>query len=259
MFWRKHYRVRNFLPCSPNTRASSIGLANSLGTNNALWDGELELWSRDRTVICFDYPGHGSPPWSGQQTLPSYAKKIASLLDAIDVNEYDLCGISMGSAIGIELATIDARRMRRLVLSNTAPKFGARDFWSQRARSVMQDGISGVAEATLARWFTKQFASDNPGVVAFARDMLLAVGPAGYATCCEAIGSFDVGSRLAEIPQPTLVIAGKYDQATTVDQAMHLPEGIRDSTYLELDTAHIANLAVPDVFGREVRSFLTEH
>jgi 3-oxoadipate enol-lactonase len=86
--------------------------------------------------------------------------------------------------------------------------------------------------------------------------MLTSVERRGYAACCEAIGCFDFRGQLHEITQPTLVIAGLHDSATTTEQAASLAEAIQGSTYIELGTAHIGNLGAPQEFAKAVNRFL---
>ncbi|BEU25745.1 alpha/beta fold hydrolase [Paraburkholderia caribensis] len=236
--------------------APVLVLANSLGTDSRLWNYQVRDWAEDYRVIGFEYQGHGSPAWAGEQTMHAFALRLASLLEAIDVEEYFFCGISMGGAIGMELARLHRNRMRKLVLANTAAEFGTQEFWAKRSELAIGSGMSALADATLARWFTPQFSSACSDVVAFAKTMFIQVDPQGYAACCQAIGKFDFRAQLGQIVQPALVIAGTDDFATTIEQAAVLSDGIPKSTYAELETAHIGNLGAPDAFVRLVSEFL---
>ncbi|ASL47880.1 3-oxoadipate enol-lactonase 2 [Burkholderia sp. AD24] len=234
----------------------TLVLANSLGTNSRLWDQQLGMWMDDYRMVCFEYPGHGSPDWGGKQTIKAYAQRLASLLAALGIDEYFFCGLSMGGAIGMELALLHRSRMRKLVLSNTAAVFGPPEFWAERGKTAATHGVGPLTDATLARWFTSEFAIERPDVVDFARSMLTSVECRGYAACCEAIGCFDFRGQLHKIGQPTLVIAGLHDSATTTEQAASLAEAIQGSTYIELGTAHIGNLGAPQEFAKAVNRFL---
>ncbi|RDK08374.1 alpha/beta fold hydrolase [Cupriavidus lacunae] len=241
----------------PASRTTLV-LGNSLGTDSRLWSEQAGKWAQDHQVIAFEYPGHGSPDWEGEDSMESYAARVASVLDALGVEDYLYCGLSMGGAIGMELALMHRGRLKKLVLSNTAADFGPADFWDMRATIARTDGIAALTDATLGRWFTREFAVRRSDVVDLARSMLAEVDPKGYAACCKAIGSFDFGDKLSGITQPTLVIAGTQDLATTVEQAGALCESIPRSYYRELDTAHIANLEGGDGFTLVVQKFLRE-
>jgi len=231
-------------------------LGNSLGTDTRLWNRQVEAWKSRFRIIGVEYPGHGSPCWDNVFDMAGFAKKFCSLLDYLDVDQYAFCGLSMGGAIGMELAIMDSHRMNRLVLSNTAAEFGAPEFWQSRGATAVDKGISALEKATLDRWFTAEFTALHPETVELARSMLLQTNPRGYATCCRAIGDFSLASELAKIKQPTMVVAGKYDRATTPKQANSIVEAVSDGHYREIAAAHLGNLGAEVEFNSTVGSFL---
>lgn len=232
-------------------------LGNSLGTDSRLWSNQVSDWARDHRVVCFEYPGHGSPAWSGEQTVQAIAHRVAALLDHLEVDTYSYCGLSMGGAIGMQLAASHATRLKRLVLSNTASGFGSPEFWAARGNLAVDAGLAALADATIGRWFTQEFVEHNREIVEFYRTMLCAVDPAGYQFCCRAVGAFDFTAQLGFITQPTLIIAGTRDTATTVDQAKSLSKAIPNATYVEFDTGHLGNVGAPEAYASVVRSFTT--
>lgn len=236
--------------------APVLVLANSLGTNRRLWSEQLCDWAGDHRIICFDYPGHGSPVWRETPSVRAIAARLAQLLDHLDVERYAFCGLSMGGAVGMELAALHGDRMQRLVLSNTAASFGDPAFWTARAQTAVDAGVAALADATLARWFTPGFAADHPSVVAFYRAMLCATEPSGYRWCCNAVRDFDFRDRLAAIRQPTLVIGGAHDAATPPALGRELAAAIAGADYIELDAAHLGNAGAAPAFTAAVRAFL---
>jgi len=235
-------------------------LANSLATNMGLWRDQIRVWKSDFRIVGFDYPGHGSPGWGDANSMSDYAAKIGRLLDTLGIDTYSYCGLSMGGALGMELAVLHPQRMQKLVLSNTAAEFGSREFWNQRivTATASADGIAQLCAASMNRWFTAEFAADHPDVVAFAQTMFLATEPAGYAACCAAVRDFDFSGQLADIAIPALVIAGASDFAATPQQARVLVDGIRHAQYHELPTAHLGNLGASRAFAGVVQAFLQQ-
>jgi 3-oxoadipate enol-lactonase len=62
---------------------------------------------------------------------------------------------------------------------------------------------------------------------------------------------------LLRIKAPTLVITGRQDPATTVEQSMVLNRMIDTSRMGVIENAaHLSNIEQPEIFNREVRSFL---
>jgi 3-oxoadipate enol-lactonase len=240
--------------------APVLVLGNSLATGMSLWQDQIRAWKNDFRIVRFDYPGHGSLSWRDANSMGDYAAKIGRLLDTLQIGAYSYCGLSMGGALGMELAALHPHRMQKLVLSNTAAQFGSRDFWNQRiaTATASEDGIAQLCAASISRWFTAEFAAAHPDVVAFAQTMFLATEPAGYAACCAAIRDFDFSERLADIAVPALVIAGASDLATTPLQARTLVDSMRHAQYHELPTGHLGNLGASREFSGVVQAFLQQ-
>lgn len=238
----------------PDSPALVFG--NSLGTDTRLWREQIAFF-RDRCrVIVFDYPGHGSPHWPGVTDFHGFAAKTAALLDALQIARYSYCGLSMGGALGMELALLHPDRMQKLVLSNTAAQFGPADFWNRRMDAALTQGVETLASATLARWFTEEAVQADPAPYALAKEMFLATEPQGYAQCCAAIRDFDFTDRLSAITAPTLIIAGAHDLACTPAQARLMADAIPGAAYCELPTAHLGNLGASVAFNTRLASFL---
>jgi 3-oxoadipate enol-lactonase len=76
--------------------------------------------------------------------------------------------------------------------------------------------------------------------------MVAATSAEGYAACCEAIQTMDIGSDLPSISAPTLVIAGADDPATPPEHGRRIATAI-PSARLEIvsPAAHLANVESP--------------
>jgi 3-oxoadipate enol-lactonase len=245
-----HYRAfgASYLP--------TLVFGNSLGTDTRLWTEQIKFFRDRYRIIVFDYPGHGSLEWPRVTDIGGFALKTAALLDVLQIANYSYCGLSMGGALGMELALHHPGRMQKLVLSNTAAQLGPTDFWNQRIKMALTQGMEGLMTATLARWFTAEAVLADPAPYALAKEMFLATAPQGYAQCCAAIRDFEFTDRLSEITVPTLVIAGTHDTACTPAQAWLMAAEIPDAAYCELSAAHLGNLGARAAFNTRLASFL---
>jgi 3-oxoadipate enol-lactonase len=86
--------------------------------------------------------------------------------------------------------------------------------------------------------------------------MLLASPPAGYVATCAAIRDMDMTPQLHLIHTPSLILAGAQDAATPPSGSRLLVEGITNSQYIELPTAHMSSIERTDDFSKAVLSFL---
>lgn len=236
--------------------APVLVLGNSLGTDGRLWDAQVEAWQRDFRVLRFELPGHGgAAAWPESFDMGALAEALLTLLDALAIARCHYCGLSMGGAIGLELAARAPGRVHGLVLSNTAAQFGAADFWRQRLARARDEGVMALFDASSARWLTPARAEAEPDTVALLRDMFAKLTLDGYLQCGQAVMDFDFRARLSSLAVPTLVIAGTHDLATTPQQGRALHEGLRGSRYLELPVAHLGNLGAPAAFAEAVARF----
>lgn len=93
-----------------------------------------------RPVIAIDLPGHGesvapAAPPRGHALIRTHAQAVRKALDALRIRECDVVGVHGGGLVGLELASIARRRVRRLVLV-APPYFGRATQARLRARYV---------------------------------------------------------------------------------------------------------------------------
>jgi 3-oxoadipate enol-lactonase len=212
-------------------------------------------------VVRYDTRGHGrSPVPPGPYTVPDLASDVLALADALDVERFGFVGLSLGGAIGQTLAVSHPDRVSAAVLCCTAPSFGDPATWTERARTVRAYGMSVMAEPTKGRWFTDEFRAAHPEQVDRFIAMITGLDPEGYASCCEAVGGFDVRDQLGRIAVPTRVVAGAEDPVATPAACGRLAAAVPGADLVILDEAsHIASVARPAAFNRAVVEHLEKH
>ncbi len=239
--------------------APVLVMANSLGTTLNMWDNQAPELRGPFRLLRYDHRGHGGssvPP--GPYGIEDLGRDLLALLDALGIESFSFCGLSIGGAVGMWLASEAPERVERLVLLCTSSSFGPPDPWGERATTVRAEGLEAIADAVLERWFTPEFRASRPATVDWAREMLLETPPEGYAGCCEAIRDLDLTSRLAAIRAPTLVVAGAEDPATPPEHARRIRDGIPGSR-LEVmpQAAHLANVEQADAVTRAILAHLS--
>ncbi len=228
--------------------SGTVVLCGSLGSASSIWDPQLPALG-GRRVVRIDHPGHGAAPLADVQDVGDLAARV---LAVVGDGTFSFIGLSLGGAVGMQLALTVPERVDRLVLACTAARFGDPEQWRERAALVRADGLLAIADAVLARWFTPQFAR----VDAY-RDMLLSVDPEGYARCCDALARWDVRGALDAVRAPTLVLAGAEDPSTPPDTVEAIAAEIPEARFELIDrAAHIASVERADVFNRLIEEHL---
>lgn len=232
-------------------------LSNSLGATLEMWDPQVAALSASYRVLRYDTRGHGQSSMpAGPWTITDLGRDVVALLDAFGIGRAHFCGLSMGGATGMWLATQARERVDRLVLCNTTPWLGPPDAMNARIAQVRRDGMQPLVDGILERWFTPEFRGHDAATVAAIRRMLLATPVEGYVGCCEALRDMDQRDDLPRVTMPVLVIAGTHDPAPTPDAARQWAATIPQSLFVELPAAHLSNLGATAAFNAVVLQFL---
>jgi len=234
-----------------------VVLSNSLGTNLHMWDAQVPGLLKFFRVLQYDTRGHGeSSVTPGPYSIEQLAKDVLGLADALKIEQFHFCGLSMGGMIGMWLAVNAAQRLKKLALSSTAAKIATAEMWNARIVTVRRDGMKAVATAAMERWFSAPFRQTEPSIVAKIQKTMEETSPEGYAANCAAVRDFDFRERLHLIHAPTLVISGTHDPATPPADGQFLAKNIPGARYVELNAAHLSNVEQVEPFTREVADFL---
>lgn len=232
-------------------------LSNSLGTTMAMWLPQLPALTEHFRVLRYDTRGHGlSDVTPGPYTIAQLGRDVLSLMDALKISRAHFCGLSMGGMTGIWLGVHASTRIDRLALCNTSAAIGVPEVWNTRIAKVRQDGIESIVDSVLERWFTADFLLHAPAQVDRVRQMLSSTPAEGYIANCAAVRDMNQRADLAKIVAPTLVIGGKYDNATPPEHGELIAKSIAGAKYTELNAAHMSNWEVAQAFTQQLLDFL---
>jgi pimeloyl-ACP methyl ester carboxylesterase len=167
-----------------------------------------------------------------------------------------LAGVSLGGMVAQHVAVRHPQRVQSLLVACTGASADPATM-EQRAARVLADGMAGVLEETLARWFTPAALAvrPEPPGVAYARRTLLALEPACFADGWLAIAGHDIVARLGEIAVPTSALAGSADAASPVSRTQQISERVPGARFVVLDGPHMLHLERPVEFA----AALSEH
>ena len=240
--------------------APVLVLSNSLGTDLGMWDTQIPAFAEHFQVLRYDTRGHGQSLVSeGPYSIEQLGHDVLALLDALHIEKAHFCGLSMGGLIGQWLGINAGSRLRSLVVCNTAAKIGEPAVWNPRIETVLREGQTAMValrDASIARWFTPEYAQANPDQAKRITDMLAATSPQGYAANCAAVRDADFRDQLGAIDVPTLVIAGTEDAVTPPSGGHFIQARVPGAQYAEFYAAHLSNVQAGDAFSQRVLEFL---
>lgn len=241
--------------------APVLVLSNSLGTDLHMWDAQIPALTQHFQVLRYDTRGHGRSLVSeGPYSIEQNGRDVLALLDALGIAKAHFCGLSMGGLIGQWLGINAPERIERLVLCNTAAKIGSDEVWNPRIEMVLRDGqaaMRALRDASIARWFTAEFAEAHTDKVEPIVGMLAQTSPEGYAANCAAVRDADYREQIARISAPTLIVCGTADVVTTVEHGRFMQAQIAGAQLVEFHAAHLSNVEAGEAFTQRVLAFLT--
>jgi 3-oxoadipate enol-lactonase len=231
--------------------APVVVLGPSLGTDVGMFDAQVPALAGDHRVVRFDLRGHGgSQLVAGPCTVADLAGDVLGLMDDLGIMRFSYAGVSIGGAIGLELALTVPERVERLAVVASAAQFPDPGSYAERAHRVRAQGTSFLLPSRTGTWFTAAFAAARPDETGRLLAMLRATPAEGYAACCDAIAAFDVRDRLDRIVAPTLVVAGAEDPAVTPDTARLIADLVPDARFVVVPgAAHLPGVENPSAIN----------
>jgi 3-oxoadipate enol-lactonase len=243
-------RLHHDIHGSPD--AEVLVLSGSVGSTIEMWDPNLSALASRFRVVRLDHRGHAnSPAPPGPYRIDGLAEEMLCTLDGLGIERFAWCGLSMGGMIGMAMASRWPERVNVLALCCTSAAVTDTSVWADRARRVADRGTQALAAEIADRWFTPRWAEEHPAEVERARGWISGTADDAYRRCCEAIVDWNFIDRLPSIRTPTLVIAGRHDQAMPVDPDARILANRIPYAQLEiLDAAHLATMEQPDAANR---------
>jgi len=234
-----------------NYRARGEGgellLLHGWGVDSRVFDGVMNEFSASYRVVAPDLPGFGtSGDPTGEWGVDDYAAWVLDFMDALHIEHATVVGHSFGGRIAIKLAAnpATAGRIDKLILTGSAGIRRKRPL-KGRVRGWMFRTLSGLFPR-LREKFARRFAS---------RDYL-AASPL-MRKCLIKVVNEDLAPLLPKIPHETLLVWGRDDTETPVNDGYTMKSLIPRSRLAVLDDAgHFAFLDHPEEFHRLMKEFL---
>ena len=232
---------------------------NSLGTDFRIWRDVIVQFAGDAAIVAYDKRGHGlSDTGTTPYAMEDHVADLAGLLDHLNVRNAVICGVSVGAMIAQGLALSRPDLVRALVLCGAVSKAGEAAVWNGRIDTVNEQGIAGLADATMERWFTAAFRSPDNAAYSGYLNMLLRSPVEGYTATCAALRDADYTDRVGSIAVPVLCMVGEEDGSTPPSAVKRLADLIPGARFeLIADAGHLPMIEQPQSVVALIRSLLS--
>jgi pimeloyl-ACP methyl ester carboxylesterase len=202
-------------------------------------------------ATALDFPGHGDAESAEAVTLDHLVNCVLSRLSG----PATLIGLSLGGMVAQQVAVREPGAVASLVVACSTSASNPQAM-TERAVATRRNGMAGILDTTLERWFTPQAlaAPGHPGV-GYARRRLLADDREVVAGYWEAMAEHDVAAQLGSITVPATFIAGASDRASSVEALDRMARAVPGAVLEVVDGPHMLPLERP----REFRAALDRH
>jgi 3-oxoadipate enol-lactonase len=231
------------------------------GFDRRLWDGQVDAFDDDFTVLRYDVRGYGASG-RGDAAPFGHHEDLAALLTHLGVRRAAVVGQSLGGRIAVDLALTRPELVDRLVLVGPGLSgwpWSRADFgpWIEQFSAALRaNDTTGAVNAWLASDYMRS-AATRPELGDRVRRLTTENVRAWFERSKEAELSPGALGRLRELRAPTLLVVGTTDERVIhriVDSLAANVVGARRTTF---DGAgHAPNLEDPARFNREVLAFL---
>lgn len=253
-----------------NQEKPVIFFAHGLLWSCRMWDKHIKVLQKDFRCISMDFRGQGqSAIAKSGYDMDSLTNDVTALLDYLKVDKFHFVGLSMGGFVGQRMALKHPKRLQKLVLLNTSAdsepeenlagyKLLVKIATVLGARSVMDELVKVMHGKT----FLKQ-AKKDPAKKAqlkqFKNMMAANKRRSLKKTVYGVITRKSVYERIKDIQQPTLIMVGDEDVATTVAKSQRIHMQIANSKLYILEKAgHMSAMEQPEKTTQLMRDFLTK-
>src|SRR4051812_36414344 len=190
-----------------------------LSADHACYAFQLPAYTEHFRCIALDLPGTGEsdkPP--GPYSTAVYADQVAAFMDAIDVEDAHVAGVSLGGAVAMHLAARHPSHVRSLSLHSTWDRSDRYLTTVVELWRTLASTLPSVADAVIAGifplCFTPELYVDRPEFADAPADFVRsrpAQPLAAFLAQTDAAIAHDVSAFLGEIHVPTLITVGARD------------------------------------------------
>lgn len=236
-------------------------ILNGIMMSTSSWLPFIPMLTRNARVLLIDFFDQGKSDHLEEAYDQSVqVELVSSLIDALDLQQVTLLGISYGGEIAMK---VRSQRVDQLILANTT---GKTDFmlkaigesWINAAETF--DG-SVFFKATIPPIYSKDFYNAriewlNEREKMFAR-VFKPEWYRGFVRLVRSAESHDVMDSLCEIDTPTLIVSSDEDVITPVQCQRDLNSLIKESRLIEIkNCGHASMYEKPTEFFSAVLGFM---
>jgi 3-oxoadipate enol-lactonase len=232
--------------------------------DKTMWQEQLDYLKATYRVIACDIRGFGkSTDEESHLGMDLFANDLILFIDKLGLEKVIICGLSMGGYIALNAMKRFPSRFEALILCDTQCIADSHEVKTKRYKTI--DDVNEYGETNFNEGFIKNvFHEDTlinkPELVEQLRSVVFSNSQHIISQGLIALAErSETCSVLEEITIPTLIICGREDAVTPLEESKFMNKNIKGSILHVINKAgHVSNLEEPNKFNKLLRDFLND-
>ena len=230
--------------------------------DKSMWAKQLDFFATTNRVIAIDIRGFGkSTDESTPLSIDLFSDDLMLFMNQMKISKAIICGLSMGGFIALNAQARFPDRFEAIILCDTQCIADTIEVKLNRYKTIDEIALNGTLnfnEAFIKKVFCKNSFTNKQEIVTQLRSVVMANQEQIVINGLKALAErSETCSTLSEINIPTLIICGREDEVTPLEQSEFLHTSIKASVLHIIDNAgHVSNIEQPEEFNNEISKFL---
>ena len=232
--------------------------------DKTMWQEQLDHLKADYRVIACDIRGFGkSTDEESRLDIDLFANDLILFIDKLGLEKVIICGLSMGGFIALNAIKRFPSRFEVLILCDTQCIADTHEVKVKRYKTIEdieEYGVANFNEGFIKNVFHEDSIINKPELVEQLRSVVFSNS---QHIICQGLVALaersETCSVLDEITIPTLIICGREDVVTPLEESKFMNKQIKGSMLHVINNAgHVSNLEEPGKFNKLLRDFLRD-
>lgn len=232
--------------------------------DKTMWQEQLDFLKSTHRVIAYDIRGFGkSIDEESHLNMDLFTNDLILFIDKLGLEKVIICGLSMGGYIALNAMKRFPSRFEALILCDTqciADSYEVKVNRYKTISDIREFGPSNFNEGFINKVFHEKSIVHKPELVEQIRKVVFSNSEhiiiQGLTALAERV---ETCSILEDITIPTLIICGREDAITPLEESKFLNKQIKGSVlHVINDAGHVSNLEGSSKFNKHLRNFLND-
>lgn len=211
---------------------------HGLSDNLLYWEFLANNLKHDYQILRVDLRGHGESELGNEEiTIGTYSNDLNNILEELNISEVNLIGFSLGGAVALDFAIKYPQKVDSIVLMSSFYKVDdeLRSTLNQFKNSLNL-GFEEFYDNILPMALCPEVIDENKKELELLKDIASQnANIEAYLKAVDVCLNFNVEKQISQINVPTLILAGKYDDISTLNMQKELHNKIENSKLIVFD------------------------